>query len=100
MARRRRPVLRITLVTVAALLVAIVGVVVVGLARIDPDRLKPRIAAAVKQATGRDLLLRGPIHLSFSLQPSVQVTDVSFSNPPGFSRPMMATLQRLDLQLA
>ena len=66
----------------------------------DPNSLKPRIEAAVKQATGRDLTLAGRIRLGLSLQPTLIVSGVSLANPPGFSRPAMATLERLDLKLA
>jgi AsmA protein len=99
--RRRiaRPA-RIALWSIAA----VVAIVVVGagvfLATFDANSLKPRIIAAVKQATGRDLTLQGDIRLGVSLQPTLQVSGVSFSNPPGFSRPQMATLERLDLKLA
>ena len=66
----------------------------------DPDSLKPRVIAAVKQATGRDLTLQGRIRLGLSLQPTLTVQGVAFANPPGFSRPQMATLEQLDLKLA
>ena len=56
--------------------------------------------AAVKSSTGRDLALNGPIRLKPSLWPTLEMRDVALSNPPGFSRPQMATLDRLDLQLA
>jgi len=52
-AQRRRYILRIALVTIVALLVAIVGGGIIVLTNINPDRLKPRIAAALKRATGR-----------------------------------------------
>ncbi len=85
-------------------LAAVVGLAVVGagilLASFDPDSLKPRIVAAVKQETGRDLTLQGRIHLGLSLQPTLTIQGVAFANPPGFSRPQMATLDRLDLKLA
>jgi uncharacterized protein involved in outer membrane biogenesis len=99
MTRWRRHVLHVVLIGIA-LLVVITGGVAILVASIDTEGLKPRIAAAVKRATGRDLVLTGPIHLSFSLRPRIHLEDVGFTNPPGFSRPMMATLQRLDLQLA
>ena len=54
----------------------------------------------MKQATGRDLTLQGRIRLGLSLQPTLTVQGVAFANPPGFSRPQMATLERLDLKLA
>jgi AsmA protein len=69
-------------------------------ASFDPDSLKPRIAAAVKQATGRELTLQGRIELGLSLQPTLIVRDLSLANPPGFSRPQMATVDEMDLKLA
>ncbi len=82
------------------MVVLAVGVGVVWFARFDPNSLKPRIEAAVQQATGRDVGLYGPISVKWSLWPTVQARDVTFANPPGFSRPQMATLEQLDLQLA
>jgi uncharacterized protein involved in outer membrane biogenesis len=85
-------------------LAIVVGLAVVGagifIASFDPDSLKPRIVAAVKQQTGRDLSLQGPIRLALSLQPTLTIQGVAFANPPGFSRPEMATLDRLDLKLS
>jgi len=91
--------LRLALIAIAAVVVLIIGGAVF-LARFDPNSLKPRIIEAVKRATGRDLALNGDIGLKLSLWPTVQVADATFSNPPGFSRPQMATLQGLELQLA
>src|SRR3954469_15872710 len=85
-------------------LVAVVVLAVAGgailIARFDPESVKPRIVAAVKQATGRDLVLNGRIGLAPSLWPTLTVDDVALANPPGFSRPQMVTLQRAELQLA
>jgi AsmA protein len=53
----------------------------------------------VKRATGRDLTLNGKIGLKLSLTPTIRVEDVAFANPPGFSRPQMATLQSMELEL-
>jgi AsmA protein len=93
-------VLRVGLWSLAVLVVLVVaGGSVVALS-FDPDSLKTRIVAAVKQATGRDLTLNGRIRLGQSLQPTLVVQDVAFANPPGFSRPQMATLERLDVKLA
>src|SRR5579872_2414978 len=94
-----RPV-RIGLWSVAALVVLLVVGAGVFLATFDANSLKPRIIAAVKQSTGRDLVLQGDVRLGMSLQPTLRVAGVSFSNPPGFSQPQMATLERLDLKLA
>ncbi len=91
--------LRFGLVGLGAAVVVAVGAGAVAVARFDPDSLKPRIEEAVKRATGRDLALNGKIGLKLSLSPTIQVADVAFANPPGFSRPQMATVQSLELQL-
>lgn len=72
----------------------------IGLLLFDPEAQKPRIVEAVKQATGRDLVIKGRIGLALSLRPTLEVSDVTLSNPPGFSRPEMVSIGKLDLQLA
>jgi len=79
--------------------VIIVAGVVLALS-FDPNSFKPRVIATVKQATGRDLVLQGPIRLGLSLKPTLVVQGATLSNPPGFSRPQMVTLEELDLKLA
>lgn len=85
-------------------LLSLVALIIIGGAifalTFDLDSQKPRIIATVKQATGRDLFILGHIRLGLSLQPTLVVQNVSLANPPGFSRPQMATLERLDLKLA
>jgi AsmA protein len=94
---RRR--LRIASIAVAAVLVIAAGIGAVAIANFDPNAYKPQIIEAVKRATGRTLALNGKIGLKPSLWPTIQVADAAFSNPPGFSRPELATLQGLELQL-
>nr|WP_294556367.1 AsmA family protein [uncultured Rhodopila sp.] len=91
--------LRYTLIGLGAVVAIAAGAGAVAIARFDPDSLKPRIEEAVRRATGRDLALNGAIRLKLSLSPAVQVADVAFANPPGFSRPQMATVQGVELQL-
>lgn len=95
-----RRAIRIGLISFAALLVLVIAAGAIAIARFNPNRFKPQITAAVEQATGRKLALNGPISLHASLWPVVQLNDVSLANPPGFSRPAMASLQRLDVQMA
>lgn len=91
--------LRTALIVLGAVVVVAVGGVATVIATFDPNTLKPRIRDAVREATGRDLALNGAIGLKPSLWPTVEVHDVALSNPPGFSRPHMATLHSLELRL-
>src|SRR5215471_9344324 len=97
--RSNRSFVRAGLWSVAGLVGLTIVLGAVAALSFDPDSLKQRIIAAVKQATGRDVTL-GPLRLGLALQPTLVARDVSFANPPGFSRPQMATLEELDLKLA
>jgi len=66
----------------------------------DGEALKPRAIEAVRRATGRELTIAGPVRLGWSLTPTVTAEGISLANPPGMSRPAMATLDRLDVQVA
>lgn len=90
---------RIVGIAAVAVIVLLAGAAAVFVATFDPDSLKPRIVEAVKRATGRDLALKGGLGLKVSLQPTIEARDVAFANPAGFSRPDMATIGRLQLQL-
>src|SRR3954452_23013589 len=83
---------------------ALVGLPVVAggifLAGFDLNGQKPRIQAAVKQATGRDLVINGPIGVKFSLVPTLTAEGVALANMAGGSRPQMATVRRVELELA
>ena len=65
----------------------------------DPNSQKDRIVEAVRRATGRDLILAGPIRLGWSLAPTLEAQDVSFANMPTGSRPAMATAARVEAQV-
>jgi AsmA protein len=77
-------------------------VVAVGvlLATFEPEAWKPRLAAAVEEATGRPLTLAGPISVEPGLTPAIALERVALANPPGASRPEMLTLRRIELRLA
>lgn len=100
MPRRRRGSSRPLLTVFVIVLVLVVASLGAVYALVDPNNFKPRIAEAVHVVTGRDLTLRGPITIGFSMSPTLKATDVSLSNPPGFSGPQMATLGQVEAQLA
>lgn len=87
------------LIGIAVLLIVVVVGAYLYLLTIDPNDYRDEIAGAAREATGRDLVLGGPLELEISLQPSLVAEDVSFANAPWGSRPQMATLQRLEVQV-
>ena len=58
----------------------------------DLNWLKPRIEAAVADATGRQLKLNGDFALSIVPSPSITLEDVSFTNANWGSGPVMARI--------
>ncbi|MCA3264634.1 MAG: AsmA family protein, partial [Azospirillum sp.] len=52
------------------LIVLVVGGVFVALSSIDPNQYKPQIVEAARNATGRELALRGDIKLGIGFNPS------------------------------
>ena len=83
----------------ALVLLAAAGLAFV-IATFDVEAQKPRIAEAVRDATGRELALRGPIRLKPSLQPTMVAQDVGFANAPWGTRPEMARFASLEVTLA
>lgn len=63
------------------------------------DAFKAKLIAAVKQSTGRDLRIDGPV--SFHLLPNIELSadQVSFSNAPGGAAKNMAQLKSLEVRL-
>jgi AsmA protein len=85
----------------ALLLVALPAVsALILVERFDPNRYAPEIIAAVDQATGRQLSLSGPITMQLSLHPVIEASDISLSNPIGFSGPQMLTLKRIEAKIS
>lgn len=81
-------------------LVALIVAAILVVSQLDFSRYKPLIAEKVKAATGRDLVIAGPIHLAPSLVPSLAVENVRFQNAAFGSRPDMITAQRLEAAVA
>ncbi|MEA2782736.1 MAG: AsmA family protein [Rhodospirillaceae bacterium] len=91
--------LRTIFIGIAVILVALVVTAVAILMSIDFNQYKSLVADKVKAATGRELVIAGDFSLALSLTPAVEVHDVTFANAPGGSRPVMASLKRLEVQI-
>jgi len=77
-----------TVKILAGVVGAIIGLFVAGLLAVwllvNPNDYKGRIAAAVKESTGRELVLRGDIKLSVFPWVALELGRASLGNPPGF----------------
>jgi AsmA protein len=81
-------------------LVALVAVVLIGIKLfVDPNNYKDRIAAAVKQSTGRELKLPGDIKLSVFPWVALELGPASLGNPPGFGDEPFMTFQHAAVRV-
>ncbi len=97
--RKRRGGIRRFVTGVTALLVAlgVAGYAIV--ASLDVQRVADFARGQIKSATGRDLVIDGPVELQVSLTPAVNLEAVRFANAPWGSRADMATLRRLEIEV-
>jgi AsmA protein len=91
---------RAALIVVAIVVVVPVAAVAIFVATFNPDSYKPRIIAAVEQATGRTMTIAGPLHMTMSLVPTISATGITLANPPGYADANMASLNRIEAQVA
>lgn len=81
----------------------VIALIVVVLAAVwlfvNPNHYKPKIVAAVKAATGRDLVLEGDIKLSLLPWIALELGPASLSSPPGFAGPPFARFQHAAVRV-
>ena len=85
--------------TVFFLIIALMAAIYVFLYTFDYNRLKPRIARMVKDATGRELNIGGEIDLAIGLFPALVVTDITFANASWGSQRQMIKMDKLQAQV-
>jgi hypothetical protein len=83
----------------AAVVVAIFMAFYIIASTYDYNKFKPQITGLAKEYTGRELTLAGDIKLGIGLYPTLKVEDVAFQNAPWGSRPEMAKIGRLEVQV-
>jgi AsmA protein len=66
---------------------------------IDPNDFKPEIAAAVKDKTGRDLIIDGELKLSLIPWIGISTGKIALSNMPEFQTPFFATIEEIDVKV-
>ena len=81
-----------------AVVAALVGGVAAILLSFDLEAYRDQVAAAVAEATGRPVAVEGELSLGLSLRPKLVAEGVTLGNPPGFSRPDMLKIGRLEAE--
>ena len=66
---------------------------------VNPNDFKPRIIAAVKSSTGRDLSLPGDIKLSVFPWIALQLGPAKLGSPPGFGDTLFASLEHASMRV-
>lgn len=93
-------VLKISLITLIACL-ALLGIGAwCAKSFINPIQLTKLLSSSVKDSTGRDLKIAGPVRLSVFPSISVEAEQVSLSNASWASSPDMLTLKKIDLDIS
>jgi uncharacterized protein involved in outer membrane biogenesis len=91
--------LRTVAAAVVVLVVAAVVTAVAVVTNMDFSQYKGLIEAKAKEATGRDLAIRGELKVVVGLSPALAVSDVTFANAPWGTRPQMVTARRFEAQI-
>ncbi len=79
-----KPLFKWLLISLAALLLAGAAVIVAVITLVDPQQYQALIIEQVKERTGRDLQLEGPVELDLLPCCAVRIGKAALGNPPGF----------------
>lgn len=90
---------KILLSIFAVIVVLILAAVVILPLVIDPNDFKPEIQKAVKDQTGRDLLIDGDLQLSVFPWIGISTGKLTLSNAPGFSDKVFAEIAESDVKV-
>jgi uncharacterized protein involved in outer membrane biogenesis len=82
------------------LIVLVIATALIGPGLVDWNAHKDRIAAEVREATGRDLEIDGDVHLAVLPAPALAAERVRLANVAGGSEPTMAELRELRIRIA
>lgn len=85
--------------TIAAIVLLLIAAAFILPFVFDPNDFKPEIAAAVKEKTGRELVLDGELKLSLFPWIGVSTGKIALSNAPGFQDRPFATIEEGDVKV-
>src|SRR5450631_3422287 len=90
---------KILALLLGGIVVLILGVLIAVWLLVNPNMYKGRIAAAVKESTGRELDLKGDIKLSVFPRIALELGRASLGNPPGFSEEPFLAFNRAAVRV-
>ena len=93
-------VVRVALVVVGAVVLLLAGSAAALLAVLDDEDYRHIATYLVERATGRAVTIEGPFSFHVALEPSLTASDIRVANPPWASRPDLARIGHLEVQLA
>ncbi|NCF80569.1 MAG: AsmA family protein, partial [Proteobacteria bacterium] len=87
------------MVSGVALLALVAGAGAVAVSRVDPEAVKDFLTDAARQATGREVVVRGATELRLLPTPTLIAENVVFGNAPWSVSPDMARVKRLEARV-
>ncbi len=94
------PVLKKLAIGLAVLLIVVIGALLVGPSLIDWNKYTDEITAQVEKATGRKVLIGGPVSVQVLPSPRLHVADVHLANIAGSADARMASLESLEVRVS
>jgi uncharacterized protein involved in outer membrane biogenesis len=92
--------LKIVLMTLGTLLASLLIGIVYLSTLISPAKLTQMLILEVREATGRELMIAGPVSLGFLPRIAVSAEQVSLSNAAWAKNPQMANLEKVALEIS
>lgn len=89
-----------TLAVLGGIVVLLLIAVAIAVRTVDVTEFLGPIQQRVKEATGRDLTVRGGIDLKLGLEPKLVLDDVTLTNAPWSKEPQMLSAKHVEAQIA
>ena len=94
-----RKILKFAAIAAGILVVLFIAAVIALTVFIDPNDYKDRIAAFVKERTGRELVIQGRIELSYFPWLGLRIGKTRLGSAPGFGKRAFARIDSADVRI-
>ena len=88
-----------TLAVLGGVVLLLLIAIAIAIRTVDVKEFIGPIQQRVKEATGRDLTVRGGIDLKLGLEPKLVLDDVTLGNAPWSKQPQMITAKHVEAQI-